>query len=270
MDDDHCRTKERPKSSDITESSTESIGSTSGASPVCDGVLSPPQRGFTRKESVLMRPEEKLKYFDSQAQAQADNQQFDACIQSLVRCVALTKLVYGEGHLKLAQAHARLAKAYLQFKGWASQALQHSTLARELLPFCSPVSSSRDERIQVLTCLLSIHLTQGGVALLTDNLEEAQSSYVTAEEIHEELHQQGGINQEERIRTELDISTCLSRVYQRQGRSEEALGQCEKSLHLLEGKPEETCSVYKDMAAIEQNQGHLDKAIEHLSKARDK
>lgn len=43
--------------------------------------------------------------------------QFDACIQDLVRFVALTRLVYGDGHLKLAQAHARLAKAYFQFKG---------------------------------------------------------------------------------------------------------------------------------------------------------
>lgn len=43
--------------------------------------------------------------------------QFDACIQDLVRCVALTRLVYGDGQLKLAHAHVRLAKAYLQFKG---------------------------------------------------------------------------------------------------------------------------------------------------------
>lgn len=43
--------------------------------------------------------------------------QFDACIQDLVRCVALTRLVYGMGHLNLAQAHVRLAKAYLRFKG---------------------------------------------------------------------------------------------------------------------------------------------------------
>lgn len=43
--------------------------------------------------------------------------QVDACIQDLVRCVALTRLVYGEGHLKVAQAHVRLAKAYFQLKG---------------------------------------------------------------------------------------------------------------------------------------------------------
>ena len=34
-----------------------------------------------------------------------------------MRCVALARLIYGERHLKLAQAHARLAKAYFQFKG---------------------------------------------------------------------------------------------------------------------------------------------------------
>lgn len=43
--------------------------------------------------------------------------QSDTCIQDLVRCVALTRLVYGERHLKLAQAHVRLAKAYFTFKG---------------------------------------------------------------------------------------------------------------------------------------------------------
>lgn len=33
------------------------------------------------------------------------------------------------------------------------------------------------------------------------------------------------------------------------------------------GKPEKTTSVYRDMAAIEQDRDHLDRAIEHLSKA---
>ena len=51
--------------------------------------------------------------------------------------------------------------------GWGLQALEHSLLARELLPFCSSISPCRGEKLEVLTCLLSIHLTQGGAALLT-------------------------------------------------------------------------------------------------------
>ncbi|KAM7396674.1 hypothetical protein PAMP_019698 [Pampus punctatissimus] len=249
------------------------------ASPLCDSdVVSLSQIAYAKKEFTMVPPEEKLRHFDSRAQDHEDNQEFDACIQDLVRCVALTRLVYGDGHLKLAQAHARLAKAYFQFKGLGLQAQEHSLLAKEHLPFISSISSCRDEKLDVLTCLLSIHLTHGGVALHTDkypfhgmfdNKGEAESSYLEAKQIIEELHQHEGINEEEKIKTELDISTGLSRVHKRQNRPEEALSQCEKSLQLLKdcGKPEKTSFVYRDMATIEEDRGHLDRAIEHLSKA---
>ncbi|XP_038562597.1 tetratricopeptide repeat protein 23 [Micropterus salmoides] len=252
---------------------TSDMGSTSrgvDTSPPRDSdVLSTSQTGYAKKEFIMMPPEEKLKHFDSRAQAHEGNQEFDACIQDLVRCVALTRLVYGEEHLKLAQAHARLAKAYFQFKGWGLQAQEYSALARELLPFCTSISSCRGEKLEFLTCLLSVHLTQGGASLLTANLEEAESSFVEAEQALEKLYQHDGINQEEKIKTELEISTSLSRVYKRQNRPDEALSQCERSLQLLRdcGQLEKTCSVYRDMAAIEQDKGHLDRAIEHLSKA---
>ncbi|XP_069019647.1 tetratricopeptide repeat protein 23 isoform X2 [Embiotoca jacksoni] len=231
-------------------------------------VVSPSQTGCAKKEFMMMPPEEKLKHFDSRAQASEDNQEYDACIQDLVRCVALTRLVYGEGHLKLAQAHARMAKAYFQFKGWGLQAQKHLTLARELLSFCSSISC-RGDKLEALACLLSVHLTQGGASLLTDNLKEVESSFLEAEQMLEELHQHNVINQEVKIKTQLDIYSGLCRVYTRQNRPEEALSQCEKSLQLLKdcNKPEKTCSVYRDMAAIEQDTGHLDRAIEHLSKA---
>ncbi|TDH09640.1 hypothetical protein EPR50_G00089310 [Perca flavescens] len=251
MADELAMTKTRPSSSESPPAeSPESMGCTNrgmNASPPCSSdVLSPLQTGYAKKEFMRMAPKEKLKHFDSQAQAREDIKEFDACIQDLVRCVALTRLVHGDGHLKLAQAHARLAKAYFQFKGWGLQAQEHSALARELLPFCPSISSCRGE-----------------------NLEEAESSFLEAEHVLEELHQHGGINQEEKMKTALEISTGLSRVFRRQNRPEEALSQCEKSLQRLKdcGQPEKTSSVYRDMAAIEQDRGHLDQAIEHLSKA---
>nr|XP_020467433.1 tetratricopeptide repeat protein 23-like isoform X2 [Monopterus albus] len=236
------------------------------ASPCGSGVLSPSQTDCAKKNFIMMLPEEKLRMFDSRAQAHEDNQEFDACIQDLVHCVALTRLVYGEGHLKVAQAHARLAKAYFHFKGFGLQAQKHSAQARELLP---SISSCRDDKLEVLTCLLGVHLTQGGAALLTNTLEEAESFFLEAKVILDELHHYSGINQEEKIKTELEISTGLCRVYKRQNRPEEALSQCENCLQLLKDcdKPEKTCSVYRDMSTIEQEKGNLDKAIEHLSKA---
>ncbi|XP_035497243.1 tetratricopeptide repeat protein 23 [Scophthalmus maximus] len=259
----------RPSSSD----STADMGSTSRSvdePPPCGSVvLSPSKSGCAQRGFMMMPPEEKLKHFDSRAQAHEDNREFDACIQDLVRCVALTRLVYGEGHLKLAQAHVRLAKAYFQFKGWGLQAQEHSASARELLTVCSSISSYQGEKHEVLTCLLSIHLTQGAAALLTTNLEEAEFSFLRAEKVLKDLHQHCAITQEEEIKTALEISTSLCRVFKRQNRLEEALNQCERSLQLLEGRdqPDKTCSVYRDMAAIEHDKGHSDRALEHLSKA---
>ncbi|XP_010732600.3 tetratricopeptide repeat protein 23 [Larimichthys crocea] len=262
-------TETRPKSCE-SPADTRSVDGDVNASPPCDSdVLSGSQTGSAKKGFIMMPPEEKLKHYDNRAQAHEDNQDFDACIQDLVRCVALTRLIHGKGHLKLAQAHARLAKAYFQFKGWGLQAQEHSALARELLPFCSSMSSCKEEKLEVLRCLLSVHLTQGGASLRTANLEEAESSFLEAEQVVEELHQRGGITQDEKTKSELEISTGLSRVYKRQNRPAEALSQCEKSLQLLMdcGQPDKTSSVYRDMAAIEQDIGHLDQVIEHLSKA---
>ncbi|XP_056137208.1 tetratricopeptide repeat protein 23 isoform X2 [Lampris incognitus] len=259
---------------DATESSSESVRSnsrTTDASPLCDRLDagSPPKAKFTGKDFIMTPPAEKLSHFQSRAQDLANNQQFDACIQDLVRCVALTKLAYGNEHLKLAQAHAKLANAYLQFKGFGMQAQGHTSLARQLLSLCSSISSRREDRLQFLTCLLGIYVTQGGAALLTGKLEEAESSYLEARRTLEELHQQSGINPEEKMKTELEISISLSRVFHKQGKLEEALGHCEKSLQLLESQdnPKQTCSVYRDMATIEQAQGRLQQAIAHLSKA---
>ncbi|XP_026167823.1 tetratricopeptide repeat protein 23 isoform X1 [Mastacembelus armatus] len=272
MDDKHTLRNTRPNSFDSPTESPENMTSTNrrlDASPCGSEMSSLSQTQYAKKKLIMIPPEEKLKLFDSRAQAHENNQEFDACIQDLVRCVALTRLVYGEGHLKLAQAHARLAKAYFQFKGWGMQAQKHSTQARELLPFGSSSFHHGDEKLEVLTTLLCTHLTQGGAGLLTDNLEEAKSSFLEAKQILDELHRHDGINQEEKMSTELEISTSLCRVYKRQNRSEEALSQCEQSLQLLKNcdKPEKTCSVYRDMSMIEQEKGDLDRAIEHLSKA---
>ncbi|KAJ8003227.1 hypothetical protein DPEC_G00167210 [Dallia pectoralis] len=106
-------------------------------------------------------------------------------------------------------------------------------------------------------------------SLSIPTLEESASNHLKAEKIVGELHQLGGISQEQKMQTEVKIATCLSRVYQQQGQSEEALGQCNRCLELLEAleRPSQACSIYKDMAAIEQARGRGDKAIELLSKA---
>ncbi|XP_029952892.1 tetratricopeptide repeat protein 23 isoform X2 [Salarias fasciatus] len=268
---DEVKTKTRTNSSESTAESPESVGSTIRSVdvyPDCGSdVDNSFQAEYARKEFAMLLPEEKLKYYSSRAQARADNQDFGACIQDLVRCVALTRLLFGDSHLKLAQAQARLVEAYLLYKGWGLQAKEHAARARELLLFCSSMSSCTAEKQEIRTCLLGLHLTQGAASLITGTLEEAESSFLEAEHVLEDLR--SVINQEEVMKTQLEIFTGLCRVYRGQGRPEEALSQCEKSLQLLKesANPEKTCSVYKDMAGIEQDRGLMDRAVEHLSKA---
>lgn len=268
MEDDQAEIKERGRSSESSTASLESTESTNRGGQNTD-VRRPTEVKYDTTEFLMLPPEEKLKHYNCRAQAYEDDQEYDACIQDLVRCVALTRLVYGEKDVQLAQAHARLARAYFQLKGWGPQALQHVAVAKELLIFRSSVSAcSEGEKLEALRCHLSVHLTQGGASLLIDKLEEAESSYLEAEKVLKKLYQHGVMSLEERTTTQLEIANGLCRVYMKQNQPEEALGQCEKSLALLKDCNKlEMCAVYKDMATIEQNRNHLDRAIDYLSMA---
>nr|XP_055029305.1 tetratricopeptide repeat protein 23 isoform X1 [Misgurnus anguillicaudatus] len=216
------------------------------------------------KNYSAMTPAEKLSVCEKRVQSLADSEEYEACIQELVRCLALSRLVYGNGHFAVAQAQSKLAKAYLQYKGWAHQAQEHASQALDILS-----SSQQGERVSYLNCFLSIHLTLASATLLLGNLAEAESSFQKAEIILGDIVAHEAMEKKERVDTEYEISTNLARVYQRQGRTDMALSQCEKTLELLQegGQLSRICFTYRNMAAIEQTQGHLDRAIERLQQA---
>ncbi|KAG5839749.1 hypothetical protein ANANG_G00208250 [Anguilla anguilla] len=239
------------------ESTTESSSGGSGRSTHSEKGLSSHLHGGVGEivAAALAGPQEKLAESERKAQTFVENQQFDAAIQERARCVALARLVYGEGHLRLAEAHAKLAEGYLQLKGWAAQAREHSGRARDVLHLCGPGTAE-----------------QGGekAQTLRPTLEEAEASLKTAERIMGDLRrQEGAAGEEETAKTEFEIATGLSRLCHRQGRPEEALFQCERALQMAEGRlgVGDACAVYRDMAAIEQAEGRLDRAIRHLQQA---
>ncbi|KAJ8417403.1 hypothetical protein AAFF_G00286300 [Aldrovandia affinis] len=124
--------------------------------------------GFGEMVAAAMAgPEEKLTESEKKAQIFTENQQFDTAIQERVRCLALTRLVYGDGHLRLAQAHAKLAQGYLRLKGWAAQAREHAGHARDILVLYAPGPTEQgDEKADALRCLLTVYHTQGQAALI--------------------------------------------------------------------------------------------------------
>ncbi|KAJ8252130.1 hypothetical protein COCON_G00214420 [Conger conger] len=272
------------------ESTTESSSGGSGRSTHSEKGLSSHHHGGVAEivAAAMAGPREKLAESERKAQTFVESQQVDAAIQEQVRCLALARLVYGEGHLRLAEAHAKLAEGYLQLKGWAQQAREHSVQAQDILHLRSPGPAEQGgEKAKTLRCLLSVCHTQGQAALVLGEYPfpevsvsvslpwkrgglSSEASLKTAERIMGDLQQQeGAAGEETTAKTEFEISTALSRLCQRQGRPEVALCQCKRALRLAERRlgTAETCAVYRDMAAIEQAEGRLDKAIRHLQQA---
>ncbi|CAC5423678.1 unnamed protein product [Mytilus coruscus] len=62
-----------------------------------------------------------------------EREKHDEAIRELVRCIALTRIVYGANHWKLAESHADLAEAYLDLKGLAPQADYHAESAKTIM-----------------------------------------------------------------------------------------------------------------------------------------
>ncbi|KAJ0029184.1 hypothetical protein NQD34_004181, partial [Periophthalmus magnuspinnatus] len=98
---------------------------------------------------------------------------------------------------------------------------------------------------------------------------EAETVFLQAEQLLGPLCESRALLQEQRTQTELEICTGLYRVYRRQGKPKDALSQCERSLQLLRDMSQEdrSWSVYRDMSHIHEDQGHVDTAIDLMSKA---
>uniref|UniRef100_A0A9J7ZZG0 Tetratricopeptide repeat domain 23 n=1 Tax=Cyprinus carpio carpio TaxID=630221 RepID=A0A9J7ZZG0_CYPCA len=170
--------------------------------------------------------------------------QYDPCMQELVRCLALNRLVYGNEHFAVAQAQSRLAKAYLQYKGKIKK------------------------RVSCLNCFLTIHQTLGSATLLLGKYHCLHKhliksySYRSASLVFKSFIGTLHIFVCMRLlNTSIEVEKII--INQTFGRPEKALSQCERALELLQegAHLSQICCVYRNMAAIEQAQGHLDRSL---------
>ncbi|XP_028024552.2 tetratricopeptide repeat protein 23 isoform X4 [Balaenoptera acutorostrata] len=83
--------------------------------------------------ALFQPPREKLHLCEEKAKSYSSSHEYKQALQELVRCVALTRICYGDSHWKLAEAHVNLAQGYLQLKGLSLQAKQHAEKAKEIL-----------------------------------------------------------------------------------------------------------------------------------------
>uniref|UniRef100_H0XLF2 Tetratricopeptide repeat domain 23 n=1 Tax=Otolemur garnettii TaxID=30611 RepID=H0XLF2_OTOGA len=216
--------------------------------------------------ALFQLPREKLHLCEEKAKSYTSSHNHKQAIHELVRCVALTRICYGDSHWKLAEAHVNLAQGYLQLKGLSLQAKHHAEKAKEIL-IASIVPPYNDDT-DVFRCSVELFHTMGRAFLALQKFKEASENLGKAERLSKELLQCERIIKEEWIEIQARVKLSFGQVYQGQKKSKEALPHYQKALEYLEiGKGEkslECVPVLRELAGVEQVLGFHDAAINHF------
>ncbi|KAG8512664.1 Tetratricopeptide repeat protein 23-like [Galemys pyrenaicus] len=93
--------------------------------------------------------------------------------KELIRCVILSRIIFGEEHWKCAQAVANLAYGYLTLRGLPSQAKKHAESAKHTLLTWKGNTTSDKEKKEILEALVMLYYTLG-VSWLLQNRYPSQ------------------------------------------------------------------------------------------------
>ncbi|XP_075040627.1 tetratricopeptide repeat protein 23-like [Mixophyes fleayi] len=188
-----------------------------------------------------------------------------------IRCVALSRIVHGDGHWKLAKAFAELAHSYLTVRELPVQAGQHAESAKNILLRGVTMSKSVEEKREILRTLVTIYYTLGMSHLMLNNGRESYLSLQKVEKIVEELEElQEKKSVIGRI-SEKDIALALGRACFLQNKLSSAMNYFKQAMEIVissEGDSSpELISIYREMARGEQMKKRYDQAIHHLLQA---
>ncbi|XP_021490338.1 tetratricopeptide repeat protein 23 isoform X3 [Meriones unguiculatus] len=219
--------------------------------------------------ALFQPPREKLRLCEERAKSYSSSHEYKQAIQELVRCVALTRICYGDSHCKLAEAYVNLSQGYLQMKGLSLQAKQHAEKAKEIL--ANAIESPYHNNADVFRCSIELFYTLGRAFLALQKFKEASENLIKAEKLAKEMLQCGKIIKEEWIEIQARLKLSFAQLYQGQKRSKEALHYYQKALEYTEivkdEKSLECVPVLRELAGVEQALGLHDAAINHFSQA---
>ncbi|XP_053514869.1 tetratricopeptide repeat protein 23 isoform X3 [Artibeus jamaicensis] len=218
---------------------------------------------------LFQPPREKLHLCEEKAKSYSSRHEHKQAIAELVRCVALTRICYGDCHWKLAEAHVNLAQGYLQLKGLALQAKQHAEKAKEIL--AHSIAPPGNDNTDVFRCSIELFHTTGRASLSLQKFKEAAKNLTKAERLSKELLQRGRIVEEEWMEIQARVKLSFAQMYQGQKKSKEALPHYQEALEYTEmskgEKSLECVPVLRELAGAEQALKQHDAAVNHLLQA---
>uniref|UniRef100_F7IM55 Tetratricopeptide repeat domain 23 n=1 Tax=Callithrix jacchus TaxID=9483 RepID=F7IM55_CALJA len=221
------------------------------------------------RAALFQPPREKLHLCEEKAKSYSRSHEYKQAVHELVRCVALTRICYGDSHWKLAEAHVNLAQGYLQLKGLSLQAKQHAEKAKQIL--ASSIVPPYNDSTDVFKFSVELFHTMGRALLSLQNFKKASENLMKAKRLSKELLQCGRIIKEEWIEIEARIRLSFAQMYQGQKKSKEALPHYQAALEYVEiskgEKSLECVPVLRELAGVEQALGLHDASINHFLQA---
>ncbi|XP_054417874.1 tetratricopeptide repeat protein 23 isoform X1 [Pteronotus mesoamericanus] len=219
--------------------------------------------------ALFQPPREKLHLCEKKAKSYSSRREYKQAIQELVRCVALTRICYGNCHWKLAEAYVNLAQGYLQLKGLALQAKQHAETAKEIL--ANSIVPPCNDNTDVFRCSVELFHTMGRALLALQKFKEAAENLTKAAKLSKELLQRGRIVKEEWVEIQARVKLSFARMYQGQKKPKEALPHYQEALEYTEmckGERSLECvPILRELAGAEQALKWHDASISHLLQA---
>lgn len=123
---------------------------------------------------ALAPPDEKLNMCEKQLNSCIEQGKSEKAFNLLIKLVPLRRLVFGDRHWKYAEAFTKLAKSYLDYKQYPTQAFTKAERAKDLILSCD--SPASNQKIPFTRCLVETYLVLGKSLGSNHKYKEAESA----------------------------------------------------------------------------------------------
>lgn len=231
--------------------------------------------GKNGRHGIDMTPPDKLlKMAVKRIGKLRENEKHDEAIRELVRCIALTRIVYGANHWKLAESHADLAESYLDLKGLAPQADYHAESAKTIMLNTVATYTTEKEKADVIFILFKIHHTQGKALTEMKQYADAEKALSKADRTCHDFGQLTCVGDDECDEMEIKYCQATARLYWKQKKHARSAAQYDKLIDIMirQYGPDsmDLVPVYQEYGKIELSKGkyaNYDKATDMFLQA---
>ncbi|XP_074850423.1 tetratricopeptide repeat protein 23-like [Carettochelys insculpta] len=229
-------------------------------------------KGKAQPMDCALAPSEKLEQAQKMAEKFMKEKEVHKANRELIRCVALTRIIYGDSHWQLAQAFSNLAHGYLSLRGLPAQAIEHAESAKRILLTGSHTApGTPEDKREILGTLVTVYYTLGVAHLTQNNGKESHLSLQKAEKLMEELQELDGRVIMGLKVSEKDLVIALGSTCLQQNKLGFATGYFEKAVDAVISAEGDTApeliNLYQKVAQSEQLKKNHEKAIGYLLQA---